>query len=685
MMKPFTVLRATLATGLLEPVVCSANGQIAVNNSDHITILEPRLPLVHQCLTTSSKSETVVDSLRLYDVHTVFNVENLELFGFQIFSRLLIEDGEQQFNFGRIAEPLIVAHKWSPLNESDKDCLLGVLLNTGEVFVLKRLGIEGSKYDPVFRSFTVLLDEMQLALERLTAEGDVILLNAQYLELKVTDFSFGETAEGTVLVLSHESGNTTIHRLGAQTQTIARFSTGTVVKLCWAQGRLITVGSDNSVNLFDTNELVIKKAEVKAKSRFLVSNLKVQGDVLIIADTRSLWFFDISNNCAIASVKTVHTSVVTSVELVEATGHIQVYAFHETGQVTSCRLKKCQTSAIVADLPPAWGTFLKKILYKFQLANALDRNKSEMFSQFSSECEGGLLNFGTRLAPNGTLVTVYTVSACNVVQHQIRSRMEFNVGFLAFSSICDELRPAGGGTSLNYLNTLVLNNLDSVKVDAESILKWKLSLFKPANEIAVSFAPGPNLDENLQMFRLDAGIAELQRLKAFNVGLKKTMLALASADTLVLGIDAEQDAIHAIIMSHLARAIVPAPASTPLDKFLLLSFYHLLPEEDKAAAAVPDKAAVTIDTDLCTESFFITKDVVPASFSKSIQSTEGHSWQRCASTLVPIMTLDNECDELQLFSYVDGTGLDSTIVAAIQRHLRFCIHTGTRRLTCQTL
>lgn len=717
MIKSIKVLRATVGTGILEPVQCSENLQIAINNSDHLTILDPKLPQLHQCLFNSLakglKSQTL-DAGALYDVNTIFRVETLESLGFQIFSRLLIEDGEKQFNFGRISEPMIVGHKWSPINENTRDCYLGLLLNTGEVFVLSRDSLDATKYSVAFRSFTCLLDQMLLPQERLTSEGDIIISNSQFLELKVTDFEFGKCDGHLFVTLAHESHEISVHELSEGLPVLSRFACGGIVvkqalSTIKTRSSLAIVLNDNSVEYCQLNEGIVVSApqKVKQPSRFLVSQARFSpsGSHLVITDTSRISFFHSGELVSLADLP--YRSVIVSLPITESKGKVSAYVVYETGQMVVAELDKKKIALRAS--PMAWSSFFNKTLYKYQLLNAKEQSKapSKVFLPFLTDTtEGNFYNFGTQLAPsNGAFVTVYSLSPKNVVHHDIRSRMEYTISMIPFSEFELGWKNASSSTSstLSALNSLFIessNSLpeitnaviegqaDSIQQYIDSVTRWRSLLFP---ERALSVTGKSTLKESLVFnFQQNATICNLQKKYTLNVSLLRTFKALNSktqlgALTNSIGELAEDQArISKLILTQISKIIIEhvlkhgdSEFTLDTDKYLLISFF--LVSKTGSGAKIPQKARLTISTDICTESFEITKtDSIDEDFAKMAKSSSGHNWPRCNLSLVPILDLVNKSDELELHNYAKVHDLNSVLLKTLFETLGYCIYTGNR-------
>lgn len=724
-MRPFKVLRAIIGPGILEPAKCSANQQIAINSSNHITIIEPKLPFIHHCIEppgSEGKSSTI-DPATFFEIRSVFHVENLESLGFQVFSRILITDSEKMFNLGRISEPIIVGHAWSPIESCTRDCYLGVLLNTGEMMVLKRDSLDATNYSVKFRSFTSILDQMSLPQNRLTAEGDIVLTGEQYLELKITDFLFGRIADGSlVLALAHESGFITIHALTESLPLLQRFETrGLVVKLLWSSlgTELYYALSDNSVwgCKFDPKlEIQGDPIKVKDASRFLVSHLHLVAstNTLVVTDTRAVYVGGI--NSPWVSCNLPYNSVVVNISAIAKPSGFTVLLPFESGRFCAAEVDTSRNTVKIVKDSPGWESFHNETLYNYQVVLSKEQNKalSKVFQPYLAETpEGHLVIHGfLPMLSNGLAAVVYSLSPKNVISHNIKSRREFNMGFIPVSSISSFQVPEStlGVTALSYLNSLIIADKEKIPVITkevkdgdqkalqqfvESLKEWKASRFDNPALIKLSVSPTPFLEESIILnFRENKQIDALQKLFLLNISLTKTMHAIKSNsnkpyDALnqeLMVIASEQDLISSKIRTHLASIVVfwaseqsISSFDSTLDTFLLNTYRVVLLHSNMALAElpIPERVKLTISTDLCTEMFEISKQEVISSL-KTVMSSSNHSWPRCDMTLLPILDLNNKMDELESHNYLSTKRDESYILRIVFGCLNYCIFTGTR-------
>lgn len=706
MIKSINIKRAGVGSGLLEPIQCSQNLQIAINTRTHLTVLDPQLPRLHQCVSltdSNNQKQRVLDGNALFNINTVFPIENLESLGFQIFSKILVEDGESHFNFGRIAEPVITQHEWLPIDPSTRDSYLGVLLNSGEVFVLKRDTTDPAKYCVKARSFPSLVDQMNLSSDQLTPEGDIILTNSQFLHVKVNSFAFARTASGDLICsLAHENGQVSIHQLREGLPLIASSkTTGPVVKQKWSQEangtmHLATVHSDNSVELirFDPLKNLAERAvRIALKSRFLVSQLDfLTPGVLLVVDAYRAVFFDTQNASQICHQTLSHRSTVTGLAASESG---QVLLLHETGRMSTVNYSVGNSLCSLGPVPQAWKLFVNKALYKYQLLMAREQDKgpSELFQPFLSDnIEGNFWLHGALVTTSGLLVFAYSISPKNVIHHEIRSKFEFNVGFVRLQDLLPLTEtPASsiGSLHLSFIRGLDdLPLLDSPSLTdsyIQRLAEWKKAVSAPVEEEALT--KQPDLTSSLAVNIRDNHIVQnMQRNFLLNLSVLSTLDAFATGPMKAESFSGFRDeivhenkAIMRTIQNRLCRVLLAAYSPdddlTEVDKYLLINCLNVVGKKE----SLVQKAQFTENSSICIETFATeANQSPPEDFLDFAVSTTGHKWRRCSVTMMPILSLVNKTDELEQFVFLSELQNESNIIPVLVGSLSHCIYTGTR-------
>lgn len=715
--KPIVVGRAVVEPALLEPVQCSENLQIAINNSDHITILDPIIPLLHNCIEQGTKENDLKGTIelnRFHDVQRVFNIPDLDSLGFQIFSRLLIKDGEDMFSFGRIAEPSIAGIQWSKVDDLTRDCYLGVLLNTGEVLVLKRTTQDAGQYNVIFRSFTCILDQMNLPQNRLTEEQDLIITNSELQELQITSFTFIKTHNGEHLIsLAHKSGELTIHQLLPGLPLVSRVNVnGILVTQVWSEelSTLALARSDNSVVtiVFDKNyQPKGNPTMVKKPSRFLVSRIQfLSSDILIVTDTQKLHVYThgSASHCELPYL----SNILGLSYFKQESSHIVLLTF-ESAKLMIISISEGNCS--ILQPPTLWASFVNRRILQFQHACQIEQNRapSEAFKPLlNDKVDVNFHLYGSQLCANGYIALVYNIVPKNVIHHDTRSKAEFKVDMLPLQSLQPSvnLMPPVG-SSIAAIQRLLIQEAKQVPLLSsagatdgdeslisylDSLFQWKKVTFVNPREVKLKHDQRDTLKEALMLeFRENAHVNELQRLFLFNVYILETLEALKAKNTSseamqssVASITEEQTLIRSLILRYLRRLVLahwnPLNSNLDADRYIILTFYKLLPsDQQNAFSNVPESAKLIESTDLFTETFSLNqKDAIPDNFEQFALSESSHTWRRCDLTLLPIMQLNHKTDELGGFVYANVNTTTSELAAVLLSELNYCIYTGTR-------
>uniref|UniRef100_A0A0L0NUV2 Transcription factor IIIC 90kDa subunit N-terminal domain-containing protein n=1 Tax=Candidozyma auris TaxID=498019 RepID=A0A0L0NUV2_CANAR len=715
--KPLIITRAVIENSLLDSIQCSENLQVAVNNSDHLIVLDPKLPSLNQCvnrLQGNTSSKLSLDLELFYDVNKVFNIKELDSFGLQMFSKLLVEDGEDRFTFGRIAEPTIVAHSWSRITDRTRDCYLGLLLNTGEVLVLKRESQDAAKYNVIFRTFLCLLDQLSILQSRLTKEGDLIVNNTHNLELRVTSFEFGKTSKGgNFILLAHANGQLSIHKLSPRLPETSRVDvTGTIVKQEWSDdgSSIALVRSDNSVVMLSLDENATFKESpkiIKTASRYLVSRLKIlSSDKLVVTDTRNIYVFSNNN---LNETELPHRSTILCLSSCKLPCGFGLLLGFETGQVLTLRITS-EGSCTVESTPQTWSAFVQRAVIQFQLLNIKEQRKapSKIFEpMLNHKVEGNFSIHGGQISSNGQFIFAYSIAPRNVIHYETISKAEFNIGQIAIIDFFpDAIILPSTNTPIAQVQSIFLEHIHELPVAAtasirnnpeamakylDSLANWKTKHFVDPRNIVLDFNRCRSLQASLStQFHHNDEVSQLQKVFTFNILFLRALEAfeteLGSHEAIEIRksiLTKEQESIKDKIIRHLGEVVLGHTeidsSLSYADKFIYLSFWKLLPSEISQKYTVPDDAKLVESTDLVTETFMIQKDIIPPeNFQKYAYSESSHAWRRCDLTMLPILSLDNKTDELEVFVYSTPGSNDSELATTLQEELDYCIYTGNR-------
>lgn len=588
MIKSIPIRRSFLSPVSTDPIQTSSNLQIALNNSTHLTILDPKLPTIHKSLINTLKAnEPILDSQELFDINNTFHVEDLEKIGFGNHQNLVVETVDEPFHFSRIVEPLIVCHKWSFVDPNTKDCFLGVLINTSDLFIIKRDTIDQNNYKVIFKIFHNLLDQLYLPIENITEGGKIIVSNSQYLSLLIESFEFSqiivENKVINLLCLAKGDGGISIHELTDELPKLALTkSVGKkYIKQIWSNWKLdsnnqfksyITLITNfNEVESYhiyynhETKQFSINdnKMILCKKSRFLINQITSiknhEKDYIILLSSNKIKIFDLENNglliderklqfqafiSGIVTSKTKNDTLLIDVSLED--GKFENFEF----DFQNSKLSKKETSKVLT-------SFINKIIYKHQLLNSSmtdkgpDANNGVLSTTVVNEPR--FINLGMKLFPaGGMIIVINQILSKNTLSYIISSQMKYDINLIPMNDINPDYVGVidKNCTSLSYINSLWLTNYKSiplvpfssnekdkeVKQFLENFQKFKLRNLKTYNEIVNTFYNIKNNSEDFNQFILIKFINHeqilcLQRLFTFNLIYLKSIQLLYVKNT----------------------------------------------------------------------------------------------------------------------------------------------------------
>ncbi|CUM66359.1 uncharacterized protein PRCAT00004023001 [Priceomyces carsonii] len=754
MIKDLILQRVDASSSIHDPFQCSENLQIAINNGSQLTILDPKLPLLHQSI-NSVNDIKVLDPKGIFTPNTILYPEALDSLPLRSFNRVVVETLDEGFNFSGINEPMITSQKWSPVDPYSRDCLLGVLFNTCELLIFERANNHPDQYTVKYNLFDQLI--LQLHLES-SDSTEIFVTNDQleYLRIKSFDFTLITSSMESILLLSVISNNGTlmIYKLGIDSslQVLSSFQTNqNVVKHQWSEWRendgkitsyLSLICSDNSVS-FVTADFDIKTDHIAIlipqtiikKSRFLISQVKwicTRFDViLIVTSTDSLkiiYINDIidqkvlvqrlSNFNFISSIISCHTNEILTLIIGFENGEFESFILDLKKKILSSK-----------QLNKLLSNFVSKSLYKFQLTNS-SRDEQELMEvkmeneisspsitpkppsdltrpYLSQIVEGDFTLCGMSLSSRGIISIVYKIVPKNVMNYTILSKSELHIGFLHAAELCNDSEPETKLTSIQFINQLWLTNYKNIAAfpkllgdKQEEISKFVFNIlaFKEENLIDIDklslIIDNNAINSNftsylLQNFNNNVGLKKLQILYNFNLVLLGSLKILKQYDNedcnkLLTKLHNEQEQIDHLISKHLSKIIlnyIHEKTHDEYDKFLAISHFLQLgaPDEDQYKKSLPESSEISVQTKFFQETFKATIDDINTE-QVLIKSTSDHHWSRCKLTLLPLLEMTNNIDELNKFNYVPGLVCTNgnAFTNQLRRSINYCIITGNK-------
>lgn len=510
MIKSIPLRRASPAASLNDPVQTSENLQIAINNGSQLTILDPKLPSIHKTLTLPAPGkDPILDPSDLFDISSTLWLEQLESFGIRSLSNLLVETCDQTYHLSRIFEPQIISHKWSPLNTLTKDCYLGILLNTSELFILERQTLDLINYRPAFKIFNNLLDQLYLSRDKIAADGKIKVNNEQYSSLMIESFEFSQVmiSEGEaipLLSIGTGSNEISIHQLNESFTKLLTLENqpSKIVKQVWSKWKksdsnnftsfLSFIYADNRVTtaklFFDisTSEMSIGKLSKVSpnKSRFEVHELAyTENDQLIVISSTSMRIFQLSKgNEMVIDHKLQHRSRVSSVLQFNKYETLTVDLAYENGKFERVEItnKVGKFSSNSTLSPKLFQALVNREMYRYEILKSKaggDENGEASSEQPPNLAQKPFLNdsvslryynAGTKLMEsNGMIVTVGRIIPQNVLNYVISSQLEYSVNFTPIKDIYPDYDSKDSliySTSTNKINSFWFNYYKKIPI-----------------------------------------------------------------------------------------------------------------------------------------------------------------------------------------------------------------------------
>lgn len=706
-----------------DPVQLSENQQLAVNNGNQLTLLDPKLPLIHQSIVNSSlgqdnKGTLILESKRIFDILGILDVEAREKLSLGNLDKILIETLDEEFSFGRINEPIIVNHAWSPVNPTSRDCLLGVLYNTSELLLLERQGTNTNDYVVKYNVFDELLKNLGI-LPDTFANGEYTLSKMQYMSLKVESFCFNKIVldfnPQALLSIGLADRSIEIYFINDQFYKAIKFPTeGTVVAQKWSswnasdgsmKSHLAVLYSDNSISVFEIHYddrsrsmKIENQRQVIKRSRFSVGKFdfteKDGITYLLIVNTISIHVFRIEDSLS-TDVKNFtlrrdsNAFVVGMFPIHRRDGTFDVVISLENGEFECFELNVSGGSFEQKKSPSALEDFISKTLYKYQLKNSrqdglYENNENSTKHFLNNTVEGEFINYGCRMNSNGMITIVYRIIPKQALNYTISSKLDYNIGFVSLSD--DFVSPSNDlmrGTSLSFLNRFWLKEFSNIpriprftgETKEENIAsfvndlaEFKHSRFSKVDDIKVITMSSKSFKQSLyQNVLQNMEIKELEIIYNFNLIILKAfdaLIQLAPGSEILgkahINFLNEQKAIEKIISNHVMATVLdkyntPDSVESSIDKFVLTTFSLLLGKDYMQRLSSEEKYEFTFKTKFIEETFKVSSNYeVGDEFFELVNSETNHKWPRCKLTFLPIMDIHNEIDELGIYSYLSG-------------------------------
>lgn len=711
MYKEIVINRANVCSSLTDPVQWSENLQLAINNGNQITLLDPKLPNIHQSIVSIDNKNTL-DCKKVFNQSIILTTESMDHLNVGKFNRVNIESDNLGFDFQRINDIDIVKHQWSGKCLATKDCLLGVLLNTNELLILKKIKIGSGNYHVQYDIFNIMLD--YLGIED-TPEINISYDN--YLKLKIKDFQFTSIGDKLLLSVVNEFNQLIIFDLNSMSVLGSIQLKEDIIShsINWLDiGYISMIGSKNSVDLYgiklthDHEIQVVSHSQLVQPNRFKINHMDWVNNNLIISTIKAITIFPLSGKPI--SHELHKKSYISSLTPIACDDVIEIIIGYEIGYFESLTVDIANLTITPNNKADILNDFTNKNVLKFQLNNdSTNLNSVEKITRnyLNLTIDGNFINFGTKLNRNGIILIVYKIYAKNNLNYTILSKNEFSIGFLSVKDILNLEFKQELETSLSKCNQIWFNNYDKIQVfpkntfanDSNQFITefvYKLERFKENNfncelkSIPFDLQESDNFKEFLiKNFTFNNSIKSLQNFYNFNlICLNSNQLLINKFQKLNHNEESvyhtinqmnsdilkSQETIEYLILEYLIKLIIKFdfPIKNELDKYLMINYYLFL----NKSIEIPFKSStVEFKTDYVNETFTVSTD---DTFTPLILSNSNHQWSRCKMSLLPLLDLSNKVDELQQFNYFVCQDNSESLVSNLLQSLDYCIITGNK-------
>lgn len=696
MIRGITVLRANVVPGVCDPVQWSQNSQLAINNGQSLTVLEPVLPAIHQSIIPPSKhtKHPVLDAASLFHVNTAVQAETLASWGLRKFANIEVTLYDEKSAFGKFTDLTIVSHKWSPPLLFSKRCDLAILLNSCEMLVLERPTIDADRYDVKLNVFDKLLEHHKIC----AGDNGVLLVsNAQLEGLKVVCFEYSACRVSPLLAIATANNVITIFDGNMEATRGQAVLPEPIVKMVWspqnADGSSYIAVVTASSALYTVRTTDVLATLVKPSSRFLVSLISWKGPILLLASTCFLHAYSMGSKKS-ASLRLGHYSLVTGiVSHAHNKETLRVLLAHEDGlfELSTLHLSKFELEH--GEPNGHLEKLVRDGLYKYQLSNSAIGGSSTNHNYLNDVVEGEFVNYGTKL--NGQIVCVVSrIFPKDVINYTILSKIEYQIAFVPQSVLDGDTSPIDCVSPLSWIHLYWFNHYQEIpqisQINEQTALEFKentqtfiesLDLDSALAEVKVDLS-APLKQQIIDNFIQDETVFRLQvklnliKIILNTLRLLQDLTKTAELDSFIAAYEAQFSLTTDGIFARLSRIVCQVSTALlvdPVDHFIYAS-YHQLSGSAGGVSGSADQPIITVKTPYLTESF------APNGDKDTVESATGHTWRRCNLTLLPLLQINHKTSEVGGFDYLipDTDSAQSWLATDLLTHLDFCVFTGNR-------
>lgn len=716
------------------PCQWSENLQLAVAGFDHLTILEPKLPSLHQGIVKVNEN-SVLDPKHLFQQYTILDQEQFQYLPLGKFNKMSVDSADETFNISGINDPTIVGHQWSLNSQTSRDVMLGILFNTGELLILSRKNVQITKYEVRVDMFEVLANHFGIKED----ENGFSVTSSEKTALNIKCFSLSTlTIESEeVLLVTIINGNDTlfVYRIDQKTyktQLLGSQELGfRAVMIKWSKwihskSYLAITSVDNAINsfelTFENDSLEISTPSIlNAPTRFQCAKQEYiyieNTSYLIAVFTGRLSIFEMGAPIkaythtfdSFLSCSSIVTGLVGTV--------VTIILALENGSFVTVGFDTIDKSIKSSNTDKALKSFVARALYTYQISNTNPEVDEEGASkdvedEDGSGMEGIFVTHGLHIISNDILALVYKVIPKDVYSHITRTQYISHLQFIKLSSPIKEAdEEVFNRTSIAKTVVYWLQNYEKIpcfqsatheNVNIEAFID---EIDKFAKETLVDIETfedeidkyatarkshfgtdfgGVLIDTfnrnpivNRLQYYHTLGKIVINALIVFKQKSEKLTNLLDHCKLYLLSIE-QTIRIYLQILIVEFVTVNKVPLEDEFDKFLMITIVQQLNEFGiHVDIDIPSMARVTIATKFYAETFEIHVDDIIRDDKLMVSTTE-HGWLQCKLCNVPLLQMNNRRDELAQFQYIIAEDNFGNLITTLLRTIEFCYITGNK-------
>lgn len=686
------------------PLQWSSSNQLAINNNNQLTLLDPKLPKINNI---TGNPVPILETKDIFDISLIITVESQEKMPLRKFLDLIIDTLDEPFTITNSFNELgIASHKWGESLGSSKDPLLGVLFNSGELLIFDRK--TKSRYSVSFCIFDMLLSHLGY---EIGTPVDVTTYN--YLKIKC--FSFNQD----LLCLINYNKEVMFFRIEDDLFHLQTIKVdANIINHYWSP---IVNGTSFLALISSKNEVLMYKIEHQSfnyssfqlykPSRFLNhQNRWYQKEnelVFISTFTGKVTIFRENNPLAVYNYQNYSTCCGISVSHSAETLFL-IISF-ENGTFESFDFNLESNQFAVNNLSYPLNQFVSRSIKSFEAFESLDAEKEKDFESSASPVEsspfvieGSFVNYGTTCS-NGLITILYKVFKKNKLNYFIDSHNEIYLAVINLNELKLEtsLNPFFS-TSIGFLSNHWLNqyfeiptptdltdpsNTENLKTYISQVEDYKQKFFNLNVDLRIEL--GGSLSQSLIInFNENPAVKHLQNSWNFNhiiSHLLESVAEIEGVEQIQSQILSEISFIETKIIIHFIKIVLNyiLVSNSPvdeLDKFIIIRYLHRLRKLEPSfdyVKNVPETATITITTKFFQESFTVNINDSETD-NELINSTTNHKWSTCKLTGIPLLKLNSRKDELEKFNYIISEPGFGPLTKEILKSVQYCFITGNK-------